>query len=68
MINEYWLLIFTTFNKSVFQNTTKKVQIRNQLMLDLADEVVVAYASEKGKLRELIDKDYLKMKKLAFLD
>lgn len=49
------LLIVTPFEDSVKRVTSETAQTRNRLMIDLADEVVVAYASENGNLQRLID-------------
>ena len=48
------LLIITPFDKSVKRVTEKTARTRNQLMTDLADNVVVGYASKGGQLEELL--------------
>ena len=49
------LLIVTPFEDSVKRVTSETAQTRNRLMIDLADEVIIAYASENGNLQRLID-------------
>ena len=49
------LLIVTPFEDSVKRVTSDTAHVRNRLMIDLADEVVIAFASENGNLQRLID-------------
>ena len=51
------LLIISPFVESVSHNIAKNAQIRNQLMVDLADEVLIVYAAKKGNLLKLVE-DY----------
>lgn len=49
------LLIVTTFEDTIKRVTSDTAQTRNRLMIDLADEVVIAFASENGNLQRLIE-------------
>lgn len=60
------LLIVTPFEDSIKRVTSETAQVRNRLMIDLADEVVIAFASENGNLQRLIDEKEDK-KALRFL-
>jgi predicted Rossmann fold nucleotide-binding protein DprA/Smf involved in DNA uptake len=53
--NKDRLLIITPFKEEVKRVTEETAQIRNRMMIELADEVVVGYASEGGNLRKLIE-------------
>ncbi|MBF0609318.1 MAG: DNA-processing protein DprA [Candidatus Magnetobacterium sp. LHC-1] len=48
------LLIITPFEETVKRVTAETAGLRNRLMLELADEIVVAYASKGGKLDNLV--------------
>lgn len=48
------LLIVTPFEDSIKRVTSETAHVRNRLMIDLADEVVIAFASENGNLQRLI--------------
>lgn len=48
------LLIISPFDESVKRVTKKTAVIRNQMMIELADEVVVGFASEGGNLKKLL--------------
>ena len=48
------LLVFTAFDKSVKRVTEQTAQARNQLMLDLADNITVGFISKGGLLEELL--------------
>jgi uncharacterized phage-like protein YoqJ len=48
------LLIITPFEEKVKRVTEESSTVRNRLMIEIADEVVVGFASEGGKLRELL--------------
>lgn len=47
------LLIVLPFEGSVKRVTSETAQTRNRLMIDLADEIVIAFASENGNLEKL---------------
>lgn len=48
------LLIITPYDKSVNRVTEQTAQLRNALMVDLADQITVGYASKSGKIEELL--------------
>lgn len=50
------LLIITPFDKSVKRVSSKNAQTRNQLMITLADQITIGYASPGGQLEELLQK------------
>ena len=47
-------LIITPFDKSVARITEETSKVRNQLMVGLADEIVVGYKSSKSKLNTIL--------------
>jgi predicted Rossmann fold nucleotide-binding protein DprA/Smf involved in DNA uptake len=48
------LLIVTPFEKEIEYVTSKTAEVRNRLMIELADKVVIGYASKGGMLANLI--------------
>ena len=48
------LLIVSPFDETVKRVTEKTAAVRNQVMIELADEVVVGFASEGGMLEKII--------------
>jgi hypothetical protein len=48
------LLLITPFDESVKRVTSETAQTRNKLMLDLADQITIGYASPGGQIDELI--------------
>ena len=48
------ILIITPFDKSVKRVTEQTAEIRNKLMLNLADNIVIGYTSKGGKLEQLL--------------
>ncbi len=48
------LLIITPFDREVKRVTEKTAQVRNQLMIDLADNITVGFISKGGLLEELL--------------
>lgn len=48
------LLLITPFDESVKRATTETAQTRNKLMLELADQITIGYASPGGQIEELI--------------
>jgi hypothetical protein len=48
------LLIVTPFEKKVKRITEETAIIRNQMMIEIADNIVIGYCSEKGKLKQLL--------------
>ncbi len=53
-IEQNKFLIIAPFNKSVKRVTEQTAQARNQLMLDLADNITVGFISKGGLLEELL--------------
>jgi len=48
------ILIISPFEKSVKRVTEQTAEIRNKMMIELADEITVGYASEGGKIENLL--------------
>ncbi|MFH1321081.1 MAG: DNA-binding protein [Bacteroidota bacterium] len=48
------LLIITPFDKKIKRVTEQTAQIRNKMMIELADNITVGYASEGGQLEKLL--------------
>jgi hypothetical protein len=48
------LLIISPFGKAVKRTSVETALIRNRLMIDLADNIVIAYAAPQGNLDKLI--------------
>jgi predicted Rossmann fold nucleotide-binding protein DprA/Smf involved in DNA uptake len=55
-IEEGRLLIITPFEKKIKRVSEKTAKIRNEMMITLADEIVVGFVSEGGGLNELLVK------------
>ena len=53
-IDEGRLLIVTPFVADVKRVTSKTAQIRNKMMIELADEITVGHASKDGQLEKLL--------------
>lgn len=53
-VNQERLLIVSPFDESVTKITTKTAHKRNQIMVDMADEVFLAYSIEDGNLSSLM--------------
>lgn len=49
-------LIITPFDNSVTRITEETSKVRNELMVRLADEIVVGYKSTKSKLNQILNK------------
>jgi len=49
------LLIITPFDSTVKRVTKETASIRNRLMVDLADEIVIGYKKPRGNIEVLID-------------
>ena len=60
------LLIITPFDEKVKRVTTVTSIIRNQLMVDISDEIVIGYANPGGKLINLINN--IKSKKVEYIN
>ena len=48
------LLIITPFDKTIKRVTEHSAQIRNKLMVDIADQITVGYASKGGNIEALL--------------
>ena len=48
------LLILSPFPKNVIKVTTKSAIIRNKLMIEIADKIVVGYADPDGNLKQIL--------------
>lgn len=48
------LLIITPFDKTIKRVTEQTAATRNKLMIDLADQITIGYASPSGQLEELL--------------
>jgi len=51
------LLIVSPFDKSVKRATEQTAEIRNKMMIDIADNVTIGFASKGGKLEKLFNKN-----------
>ena len=54
-IEQGQLLIITPFTSSVKRVTEQTAQTRNKIMIELADDITVGYASEEGKLQKFLE-------------
>jgi len=48
------LLIISPFDKSVKRATEQTAEIRNKMMINIADSVTIGFASKGGKLEKLL--------------
>jgi len=55
-LDEGRILIISPFDKSVKRESVQIAEIRNKMMIELADKITVRYASEGGKLELLLKK------------
>ena len=53
-LEEGRILIISPFDKTVKRVTEQTAEIRNKIMIKLADSITVGYASERGKMEKLI--------------
>lgn len=60
------LLIMSPFDKKITYITQETANKRNEIMIDLADEVLLAYATPNGNLDELLKE--IKNKKIEMLE
>lgn len=62
-LNQGRLLIITPFTADTKYVTVKTARLRNQMMIEMADEVVIGYSSPGGQLERLLleypDKKYI---------
>lgn len=56
VIDKGRLLMVSPFEKKVTRVTEETAQRRNALMVEIADEIIVAYARENGLLERLVQK------------
>jgi len=63
-LEEGRMLIITPFEKEVKRVSEKTSIIRNQMMIDIADDVVVGYVKDKGNLQNILNSAN---KKIIFL-
>lgn len=55
------ILMITPFDKDIKRVTEETSVIRNEMMLHIADEVAVGFASEGGKLQQVLDTNLKKI-------
>jgi hypothetical protein len=60
------LLIITPFEKKVKRVTKDTAAIRNKMMIEIADEIVIGYSTKNGALYKLIQQR-TENKKLIYL-
>ena len=54
------LLIITPFEEKVKRVTTETAKVRNQMMIELADNITIGFASEEGMLIKTINNSVIK--------
>ena len=64
-LNEHRLLLITPFDASVTRITARTAYKRNQLMVEVADDLLVAFVSPEGSLQHLIQEQLPKHKRIA---
>lgn len=55
------LLIVTPFEEKVKRVTTETAKVRNQMMMELADNITIGFASEEGMLMQTINDSLIKL-------
>ena len=65
-IEEGRLLIVTPFEEKIKRVSEKTAKIRNEMMIELADEIVVGFASKGGGLMEVLNNSLLKKKLIGY--
>ena len=60
------LLIVTPFNKEVKRVTRQTAHLRNQMMIDVADEIVIGFVNKGGMLEGQIN-DYVNKILLGYI-
>jgi len=63
-LEEGRILIISPFNKTVKRVTEQTAEIRNKMMIELADNVCIGYAAKTGHIEELLNSNN---KPLTFL-
>jgi hypothetical protein len=48
------ILIISPFEKNVTKVTIETASIRNRMMIEIADEVIIGYADPNGKLNQIL--------------
>jgi len=56
------LLVISPFEKEIEWTTTKTAEVRNKLMIELADDIVVGFLAEGGGLAGLLSFDQFRYK------
>jgi predicted Rossmann fold nucleotide-binding protein DprA/Smf involved in DNA uptake len=64
-IQEKRLLLITPFEEEVKRVTVKTAEVRNKMMIELAENITIGYASEGGKLESLLKTTEKKIIKLV---
>jgi len=64
-IDDGSLLIITPFEEQITRITKETAILRNKLMTEIADEVVIGYVDEKGSLKYLLDNSSKRISKLV---
>lgn len=59
------LLIITPFEEKVKRVTTETAKVRNEMMIELADKIVVGHMSMEGQLDKLLKNVFKEVKKIA---
>ena len=54
------LLIITPFEEKIKRVTTETANVRNQMMVELADKIVIGFANEEGILSNLLNQQISK--------
>lgn len=54
-LDEGRLLIITPFEENIKRVTKITAKIRNELMIEVANKIVIGYAGEKGNLNEIVN-------------
>ncbi len=54
VINQKRLVVISPFGDNIKRSSAKTAQIRNQLMIELAEEITIGYCSSTGKLHDQI--------------
>ena len=54
-IEEGRLLIVTPFEEKILRVTEKTAKLRNEMMVELAHEIVIGFVSEKSNLHEVVN-------------
>jgi predicted Rossmann fold nucleotide-binding protein DprA/Smf involved in DNA uptake len=58
------LLIISPFEKNVKRVTAQTAEIRNKMMMEIADSITIGYASAGGNLEKLLQKENKPIKRI----